>query len=99
MADVIRIKYDGMNQISGEFETLSATVKQISQQVTDSMQVLKQGGWLAPSANDFYHTMDDDVLQGIQRLINALNTASHTISTLNATFKSGEQSAGALLKF
>lgn len=93
MPDLITIKYDGMNQMSGEFQTHSATVKAVNQSLTDALGVLKNGGWMSPSATEFFKTLDDDVLLGIARLIHALDSASQTVSGINATMKNGEQAA------
>ena len=97
MADVITVKYDEMNKVSGEFQTHSATVKEITQSLNEALMVLKNGGWIAPSATAFYRTLDEDVLPGIERLMASLAQASQTVSTINATMQSGEQSAAGLL--
>jgi WXG100 family type VII secretion target len=96
-ATIVSIKYDSMNQVSGEFQTQEAIAKQVSQTLTEHLTILKQGGWMAPSADQFYKTMDDEVMPGIQRLITALDQASQTIAAINATMQSGEQTASGLL--
>jgi len=97
MADVIAVKYDGLNLISGEFQTHSATVKDINQTLNDALLTLKNGGWLSPSATAFYKTLDEDVLVGMGNLIAALNQAGQTIASINATLQNGEQAAASSL--
>lgn len=91
MADVVAIQYDQMHQIKSQFEQQSQFIKQTMDELTNHMQVLQSGGWIADAADAFYGSMNDDVLLGVQRLIQALVQSAETCELLIQRYEAAEE--------
>lgn len=93
--DVISINYELMKNIGNKLEDNAQTVKAITDELRNQMQVLQGGAWIADAADAFYSDMNDDAFQGMTRLFNALNRAKEVCSEISARYEAAEQEAEA----
>ena len=63
----------------------------------NQMQILSGGEWVADAATAFYQEMNNDVLPGISRLVNALALAAATTNDVKTTMRNGEEEACACI--
>lgn len=93
MADVILIDHQKMNAVKQEFAEASQKVRHLCSEINNHCAQLKGGGWVSEAANQWYRTMDQEVLPRMNRLTDALQHASDTVGGISQTFKRGEEEA------
>lgn len=99
MTDVVHTNHDALKQIAGQFEHDGGLVKKEHDKLQSQVQVLRGGGWKAPAADQFYRVMEDEVLQGLDRLSKALHQAAQVTNQISSIMQQAEEQAKGSLRF
>lgn len=97
MADIISVDYEKMKAVANTFDQESSQVKSVLTNITNQIQVLKNGGWLADAATAYYQEMDNDVCPGINRLVQAMTQSAQVCRNICTLLDSAEQEAAGLI--
>lgn len=93
MANKLQAKYDELDQISGRLSESASRVNEMAGKLRGQLEVLQGGGWIGRGSDSFYNEMGDTVLPAVQKLEDALETASKTLRQAADRLKSAEQEA------
>jgi len=95
MANKIQAKYDELDQMSGRLSDGASRVSAMAAKLRSQVDVLQGGGWIGRGSDAFYNEMGDSVLPAVQKLEDALESASKTLRQAADRLKSAEQEASA----
>jgi WXG100 family type VII secretion target len=99
MSDEIRVQYETLKKLATSFEESGNETNDRLSSLLDKLDTLKlAGGWVGPSAEQFYEMMGDDALPGLKRLINALFETRVTFYEIIDVFENAEREAADLFK-
>lgn len=93
MADNIQVNYEGLKSISNKFASNLEDIKQVRQQIQQQVDVLNSGKFIGVGADRFYNEMNSILFPALDRLQQALDTASQRIDEISKTFESAEVEA------
>ncbi len=96
MADQIQCNYDEISSVMSRFSEQQDLAQAQYQRIMNQMEVLRGGSWIGPNADTFYNVMENELMPGLQRLINALGEASRTANQVANEFKQAEEEAEGL---
>lgn len=94
MAEEIRVEYEQLEQIAGQFAKQAAAVGRMQQQLKGRMGPL-QSGWIGKGSSAFFAEMNDKVLPATARLVAALEEASKTTRQIAQLMEAAERDAAA----
>ncbi len=95
MANKIQAKYDELDQLSGRLAEGASRVSDMAGKLRSQLDVLQGGGWIGRGSDAFYNEMGDSILPAVQKLEDALESASKTLRQAADRLKSAEQEASA----
>lgn len=95
MANKVQAKYDELDQMSGRLSEAANRVNEMAGKLRSQMDVLQGGGWIGRGSDAFYNEMGDTMLPAVQKLEDALESASKTLRQAADRLKSAEQEASA----
>jgi WXG100 family type VII secretion target len=95
----IRTDFPALEQIARQFDAERERIQRIQQAVSTRLSRLRNGGWESDAADEFYRSMDHDVMPGIARLVNALDEAGVTTRAILKLMQEAEEEAAAALKY
>lgn len=95
---VVSVNYEALQKVAQGFGEQQRQVQRINRNVTESVEVLKRGGWVADAANQFYRTMDQDVLRSMQRLNTALGHSQAATLDIIRVFRQAEEEASGVMR-
>lgn len=93
MANKVQAKYDELDQLAGRLADGSVRVNDMITKLRGQLSVLQGGGWVGRGSDSFFNEMEDLMLPAMQKLEEALETASKTMRQAADRFKSAEQEA------
>ena len=93
MSDMIQIDYEQMSTLRNVFVSQAERVRDMGQRLQRGVETLRAGAFVGLGANAFYTEMDNDVLPGLQRLIEALYETSNVLQEICIVFEGAEQEA------
>jgi WXG100 family type VII secretion target len=99
MQPVIQCDYEKLQKVASELQSAAAEVHRLQGAIQKQQQVLQSGGWVAPAANRFYASMNDDVNPALTRLVRGLAEANNVVRELACHFKKADEEASAGLRF
>lgn len=91
MADTIQVQYEELTQIQRKFNQLSDDVSQVSKNLSNKVETLRDDGWQGRGSDAFYNEVSDEVMPAIKRLLQALNRAGVTTNQIASTFNEAEE--------
>ncbi len=96
-APKLRWDYDALMQIAQAFARQSDAAGKTLLKVARAKDTLQSGDWAGKGAKAFYTEMDQDVLPGVRRLSEALQTAQQVTLRMIQVLQGAEQDAARLL--
>ena len=96
-AEVVSIDYDQMRVLRIEFDDACTKMDQVYQEISDQIETLRGGEWVADSARKYYEEMDNDVMLGVSRLVKALNRAAETTNSILNEIDAAEEEASSMI--
>ena len=93
MNDVISIDKERVRAIATSFDQESAVVQQVIGNVNRHLDILRNGGWIADSATQFYQQMDGEVMVAVNRLRAALTMAGQSTREIGSLMDAAEDEA------
>lgn len=96
MGDVIKANYQELEQISTQIAQQMQVVQQVFQQVTRSMEPLKNGDWIGRGSTAFINEMETKILPRTRKLHEALDEANDVTKAIVRTMKDAENDASAI---
>ena len=96
-SDIISANYQALEEIATKFSNESERIRRVEQVVSQKLNALQSGGWLADAATAFYREMESDVCPAIQRFQAALTQASQTCREISNVLKQAEEEAAQCL--
>ena len=98
MADRTIINYEEMQEIARMFLNESQAVSELTSRVHGMVSQLHQGGWIGMGSDQFFDEMEDRVLPGMRRLVEALEITNQATLNIIKEFRQGEQEASQNIK-
>lgn len=95
MADLVRIDYDEVKQITQRFFDQGDILKQSWDRVNGQVDVLQNGAWTGQNADSFFNEMDE-ILRALDRLAQLMGQCGDAMEHISKEFKSAEEEAGSL---
>ena len=95
MADLVRIDYDEVKQITQRFIDQGDILKQSWDRVNGQVDVLQNGAWTGQNADSFFNEMDE-ILRALDRLAQLMGQCGDAMEHISKEFKSAEEEAGSL---
>jgi WXG100 family type VII secretion target len=95
MADLVRIDYDEVKQITQRFFDQGDILKQSWDRVNGQVDVLQNGAWTGQNADTFFTEMDE-ILRALDRLAQLMGQCGDAMEHISKEFKSAEEEAGSL---
>jgi WXG100 family type VII secretion target len=86
----VRTHHPALNEIAQQFGQQAEANRQATQNLRSKMEVLQGGHWKGESANKFYGEMTGTLLPKLQKLEQALQTASETTKKISQIMKEAE---------
>jgi WXG100 family type VII secretion target len=96
MSNQIEVSYGDMQQILSQLNEAASNSQQLMQRLKNQIEVLQGGAWIGDNADKFYQVMDNDVMLGVQRLVNGLNEAIGVTQQIVSNYESAEEQAQAV---
>lgn len=90
---VVSVNYEALQKVAQGFGEQQKQIQRINRSVSDVVDQLRRGGWVAESANQFYRKMDQDVLRSLQRLNTALGHSQAATLEILRLFQQAEEEA------
>ena len=97
-ANRIEVNYDGLREISRQFDQESESIRAVIVQTNAKMDALVQSDWKGAGADAFYAEMQNIALPGCNRLVNALQSSADTLDQIMRIFQDGEAEESGLFK-
>jgi WXG100 family type VII secretion target len=94
MADVIRVDYEALTKIAGQFQNEAEAIELLLQAMRGSMTPLQNGGWIGRGSDAFFNEMESEVMPAVQRLADALQQAGAVSRQIGEVLQSAEEEAG-----
>ena len=94
---IISVNYDSLQKVAEGFANQQREVQRINRDLTQVVDVLRRGGWVATAANQFYRTIEKDVFVRLQHLNTALGHAEAATREIITVFQHAEQEASGVL--
>lgn len=95
MADLVRIDYDEVKQITQRFFDQGDILKQSWDRVDGQVNVLQNGAWTGQNADSFFNEMDE-ILRALDRLAQLMGQCGDAMEHISKEFKAAEEEAGSL---
>lgn len=95
--DTISLDYEGLQEVERQFDELSGNAQRVFNSLNSQLQVLKGGAWVADAATKHYGKMDDEIMPGMQRLIQAFQRSSEICNKVAQLMEAAEEEAGSFL--
>src|SRR5512138_1826938 len=95
-SDIIQADYDQLARIVQDLYGESDDLENLTHRIESMIDQLEGGGWLGVGADAFYSEMHQDILPGMERLINALHEAGNTVNQVSSLIRRAEEEAAAL---
>lgn len=76
--ETVQVDHDQMKSVSQRFNDQSEQVRAQYSKINHQVDVLKNGAWIGPNADEYVKIMEQNLLPAVQRLQKALETASET---------------------
>jgi WXG100 family type VII secretion target len=89
----VQIDYEEMSKAATEFENRADTVRLQMQRLILRLDAVRSGGWEGANARYFFNSMDNEILPGMSRLYEALNSACETANRITKIFQDAEEEA------
>jgi WXG100 family type VII secretion target len=93
MARIIQAQYDVLDQVARDFMRQAEQIQSLRQQVYHGVNQLGGSGWTGLGANSFFAEMREQVLPGVDRLVNALCRANAMTLFIIKEFHEAEDAA------
>lgn len=91
-APKIEVNYEMLDQVSAKFLQQGDEAEQMLQNIRNHMESL-QGEWIGEGSTAFFEEMENLVLPGITRLVQALNEAANVSKQISEVMSSAEEEA------
>ncbi len=98
MIDVIQAKFEELERITDRFSQQSEAVSQMLQTVLRVMSPLQDGGWIGEGSDAFFSEMENDLLPGVRRLIEALARAGQVTGQINQILQGADEEASSYFR-
>lgn len=95
MADIIQANYDQLADVAKRFGTQSETTAQTLQSITRVLDKLQGGDWIGRGSDAFFAEVENEVLPGIRRLIDALRQAGQVTNEISTLIQQADEEASA----
>ncbi len=93
MADKVQATYDDLRSVASALDGLAARADAVYNNVSSNREALN-GQWMGFGYNSFASEMDGEILPGLQKLANALRSASATTTQISTQFETVETEDG-----
>lgn len=91
--EIIESHYETLRTISGRFQQHTEVVQQTLQQLTTTLEELRNRGYMGEDAEVLFSKMDEEVLPQVKRFGNALDLSSQTIHNIASRIEEAEEHA------
>lgn len=82
MADRTELNGEQLAQMAKKFQSEAGELQQLLGQTRNKIGTLRSSGWVGRGSDQFYNEMESLVLPAVQRLVEALNTASNQVNAI-----------------
>jgi WXG100 family type VII secretion target len=96
MADTVQVDHDQMNSIAQRFGDQSEQVRAQYDKIMHQLDVLKQGAWIGPNADEYFKIMEGTLLPACKRLFAALDQAGDTTKNVAKMMRDADEEAKGL---
>lgn len=93
MAEVIRVDYEALAKIAGQFQQEAEAIEEMLQMMRGSMAPLQDGGWVGRGSDAFFSEMEKDILPAVRRLADALSQAGEVSQKIGDVLQGAEDEA------
>lgn len=91
MAEHLELNYEGLERIKNAFEQQAQESQNMLRKMSAQVDQLQGGQWIGQGANAFYGEMNEDILPAVQRLVKAMQEASHVVGQIMTEFQNAEE--------
>jgi WXG100 family type VII secretion target len=91
MAEKTELNYDQLQGFMKAFETEAEEIQALTKNTSSRVESLHGGEWIGRGADKFFNEMQSEVLPAMNRLVQALGTASQVTRQIAETFHSAEE--------
>jgi len=91
MADKTEVNYDQLEAIAKQFDGEAQVIQSMRTGLQSRAEQLHGQGWIGEAADKFWNEMSGEVLPAVQRLQEALQQASTTMTTICNIFNEAEE--------
>lgn len=99
MVNTIQADYQQLQQIAKVFDSEADKAKRLRNMLRGKVDGLRGNGFVGQGAEAFYREMDQDLFPALERLEQALMSASDTVQFIIKAMQSAEEEASSHLKF
>lgn len=92
-----RAEYDELGSAARKWAAEAEHARQMVAALKQCMDTLQAGDWVGQGARAFYAEMNGQVMPALQRLVNALESASRTTQSISRAVHEAEQAAAGVL--
>jgi WXG100 family type VII secretion target len=93
MADRIEANYEVLQEVQKKFGSLSETVDQMRQKLSDAFQPLEDGAWQGEGSDALTNEFADKIAPAIKSMVGALDRAAGIIGEVANTLREAEERA------
>ncbi len=97
-APVVSANYQELQKIAQQFATQQKQIQGLTQSLVNTVDQLRQGGWVADAANRYYRNMDQSIFPSLRRLSTALGHSQDAVLEIARIFRQAEEEACAGLR-
>lgn len=93
MADRTECNYEEMQTISKQMASEADAINQFLTNTKNRVEHLHGGNWIGKGSDQFFTEMEGLILPSMGKLVNALHTASNTVTQIMTTYHEAENEA------
>jgi WXG100 family type VII secretion target len=93
MADKTEVNYEELQAIVKQLTSEAEAMNQLMNMTRSRVEHLHGGHWIGRGSDQFFNEMEHLILPSMNKLVNALNTASNTVNQITTTFHEAENEA------
>ena len=97
-APIVQTTYQQLELAARGFENAEQHMRQVGSQLTQKVTQMRQGGWIAEGADQFYREFDQDISPALMRLHRSLEQAARVTREISRLIKAADEEAAGHLQ-
>jgi WXG100 family type VII secretion target len=96
--NTIQADYDELARMTRELDNEYDMALTLIFRIQNGLEALRAGGWVGRGARKFFDEMDHDVMPGLRRLADALETGSTAVRQIEQLVREAEEEAAHVMQ-